>query len=647
MSLLKTQQGRAAFRVSVFLGLAVISPAHAQVSPDYTTIPVGSPLGAGVSRTSDAQSSDGSNSGKDQQSRSSGSQVIEPVSISGSNGRSADDKGLGSNASQLSNAELMTIKAPAKPGEFEKWLFDITGRKIKRFGSDLLVPSQRDYSVPSTTTIPPDYALNVGDSISISLTGSVEGSAEFEVDRDGKIYMPNVGSVSLIGVRYRDLEDRISAAVGRQYRGYEVSVSISKLRGVRVYVTGFANSPGAYTVTSLSTLVNAVLAAGGPSSGGSFRSVKLYRNGREVADFDLYRLIREGDKSTDPLLQNEDVLFIPPLDRQIAVVGSVNEEAVYEARPGESLEDVLRIAGGPTNLADPSRLILYRLSDRDTVGSRQLSRDESASTLAQAGDILQLLPEGSLIRPIDRQSVVVRIEGEVRSPGNYFVAPNTPLETVVQLAGGLTPRAYVFGTQFSRESVRAQQRKSFLEAVDQMETALAAAPLTGDRTIEASERQSQLSSVRAFIDRLRQAEPDGRLVLNLAPFTSNLPGDLLLENNDRIIIPPRVNTVGVFGAVYRPASFLGDPSQPRKVKDYIDLAGGPLRAADKGNIFLVRANGSVVTRARGALSASILPGDVVFVPVKTESSSVLAKIKDISTIVFQLGVSAAALAAIN
>ena len=225
--------------------------------------------------------------------------------------------------------------------------------------------------------------------------------------------------------------------------------------------TVFANNPGAYSVTSLSTLVNAVLAAGGPSSGGSFRSVKLYRNGAEVADFDLYELLRKGDRSLDPLVQNEDVLFIPPVGRQVAVIGSVNEEAIYEARPGESLADVLALAGGVTSLADPSRLILYRIGDQDTVGSRQIDRSLAVAEGAEAGDIIQVLPQGTLTRPLERQQAVVRIEGEVNRPGNYFVPPNTPLETVIEMAGGLTPRAYVYGTRFFRESVRSNDAASW------------------------------------------------------------------------------------------------------------------------------------------------------------------------------------------
>ncbi|GAA0731533.1 SLBB domain-containing protein [Sphingomonas trueperi] len=609
--------------------------------------------------TGDQNASDQQQSGRSGQSdRTDNSQTAttsnpyEPVAVrdpSSSNEEYGDSRRSGPRlgANGLLELDSVNLKKPAAPGEFEKWARDATGRDLKRYGSDLLVPAARDFAVPSTTTIPPDYALNVGDTVSISLTGSVEGSIDSVIDRDGRIFLPNIGAVSLIGVRYRDLKDRIAAAIGRQYRGYNVSVSIKKLAGVRVYVTGFANNPGAYSVTSLSTLVNAVLAAGGPSGGGSFRSVKLYRNGAEVADFDLYQLLRKGNRAQDPLLQNEDVLFIPAVGKQIAVIGSVNEEAIYETRPGESLADVLALAGGPTTLADPSRLVLYRQSDQDTVGSRLIDIALAGSERAEGGDIVQLLPQGSLTRPLERQQAVVRIEGEVNRPGNYYVPPNTPFEKVLEMAGGMTARAYVYGTRFYRESVRAQQRRSFREAVDQMEVTLAAAPLNADRIVDAGERQSQVAAARAFLEQLRAKEPDGRLVMDLAPTAAALPANLALENNDHIVVPPRVDTVGVFGAVYRPASFLLSYGKPLRVKDYVYQAGGAIRGADKGNIFVVRANGSVLTRSRGAMSAKVLPGDVVFVPIKSQSSSILAKIRDISTILFQFGITAAALAAIN
>jgi protein involved in polysaccharide export with SLBB domain len=440
----------------------------------------------------------------------------------------------------------------------------------------------------------------------------------------------------------------VSSAIGRQYRGYTVSVNISKLRGIRVYVTGLANNPGAFTVSSLSTLANAVFQAGGPSSGGSWRSIKLYRNGHEVTDFDLYQLMRGGSRVNDILLQNEDVLFIPPAGDQVAVIGSVQEEAIYEAKPGESIADMLAAAGGPNTLADRSRVILYRTGEPDLAGPRQLAIGQTAGETIHGGDILQMLSSGSLIMPIDRQSVLVRVEGEVNHPGIYYIAPNTPSSEIIAKAGGLSSTAYAYGTRFTRQSVKIQQEESFREAIRQLEISLAAAPLTTDTSISAADRAAQIAGARAVLDRLRQAEPDGRVVLQITPDATALPGDIVLENNDAIYVPPRATTVGIFGAVYRPASFLvTGPGKPARVRDYVEKAGGPLRSADRGNTFVVRANGEVLSRKRDALDARVLPGDVIFVPVKTQGGTFWAKFKDITQTLFQLGLAAATVVAIT
>ena len=625
-------------RIVIWLAAAAVS-----VAATAQTMPTGSPLQGGQDDRD-----------RDSRDRPSGTiPVIDPtgggVPVSAIT-ISDDQRNLVNIDRSASNALLDTTRAglknPAEPNEFERYVERVLGRKLPRFGTDLLVPAGRDFATPATAAVPADYILNPGDVVSIFMTGSVEGSVEREIDNEGKIFLPRVGQVQLAGVRYADLRDRIAAAIGRQYRGYDVTVGIRRLRGIRVYVTGFANNPGAFTVSSLSTMANAVFSAGGPASGGSFRSVKLYRRGQEVADFDLYDLVRGGNRLSDAVLQNEDVLFIPPVGPQVAVVGSVNEEAIYEAKPGESIEDLVRYSGGANSLGERDRVFLYRSSDMNRPGPQQVLRDIAPGVPIAAGDILQVLSRGSLTQPVDRQSVLVRIEGEVNRPGNYYVAPNTPLAQVLAQAGGLTPRGFAFGTKLQRTSVREQQRESYAEAIKQLELTLAASPLTQDQAVNAGDRQLQLAGARQVLEQLRNAEPDGRVVLNISPAAATLPGDVLLENNDRIYVPPRATTVGVFGAVYRPASFYLDGRRQLRVRDYVYRAGGPIRAADQRGIFVVRANGEVVSARRGALRARVLPGDVVFVPVKTQSGAFWARLRDLTSTLFQIGLSSATIATV-
>lgn len=633
------------------LSFAVAPVAVAQMS---TGIPSGSPLdGTSGTGSSSRQGNDNmSGSGLSQGSTASenpfvGQQAIQPYNVTtdSSNSLLTLQQLLGAGNQQKDDQGL--TRQFAKPGEFEIYVERLLGRKLPRYGASLILPAQRDFAAPATATVPPDYVVQPGDTIVIALAGSMNGSIEQEVDNSGRLFISGVGPVQVAGVRHAELRDVIARAIGTQFRGFTVSVDIRKLRGIRVYVTGLANNPGAFTLSSLSTLANAVFQAGGPSSGGSWRSIKLYRNGQEVVDFDLYQLMRGGRSVNDVQLQNEDVLFIPPAGEQVAVIGSVQEEAIYEAKPGENLADMLAAAGGPNTLADRSRVILYRTGEAEQVGPRQIDFAATGGVPINGGDIVQMLSTGSLTMPIDRQSVLVRVEGEVRQPGIYYVAPNTPIDEIMARAGGLTSRAYPFGTKFTRQSVKIQQQDSYREAIRQLELTLAAAPLTADTAIGEAERSSQIAGARAVLDRLRQVEPDGRVVLQLAPDAVDVPGNILLENNDAIYVPPMASTVGVFGAVYRPASFLvGQGNTPLRVKDYVEMAGGTLRAADRGNIFLVRANGEVVSRKRGSLNARILPGDIVFVPVRTQGNSWWAKFKDVTQTLFQLGLSAATVVAV-
>jgi polysaccharide export outer membrane protein len=552
--------------------------------------------------------------------------------------------GTGNTATNRQRAPDQETAQPTPPNEFERFVQTQLGRRLPRFGASLIVPSSRSYTIPTTTAVPPTYTLGPGDEVFIGMSGSIEGSVSRQIDSSGRIFLPRVGQISLAGVTYADLKTVIARAVGIRYRGFDVSVAVTRLRGIRVFVTGFANKPGSYTVDSLSTLINAVFAAGGPSAGGSFRSVRLIRNGEVVSDLDLYGFLRNGDRSRDAVLQNGDVLYIAPLGDQVALTGSVNQEGIYETRPGESLNDVLRFAGGATPLADPDRLVLYQLANASTVGGVEVAQTSFAAQPVTGGDIVQILSKGTLANPLGRQTAVVRIEGEVNKPGNYVVPADTSFDQVVALAGGLTSRAYVYGTNFQRASVRRQQRQSYEEALRQLEVTIAGAPLTASSALSGDQAAAQVSAGRELVARMRQAQPDGRMVLPIRPDGSGLPGNLTLENSDTIVVPPRPITVGVFGAVYRPASFLIDETKPMRVRDYLRQAGGTLRMADNRDIFVVHANGAVISKRTGAMSERVLPGDIVFVPTKTQNVSLLTRLAQLSSILLPVALTAVAVA---
>ena len=535
-------------------------------------------------------------------------------------------------------------RPPAVPGEFERFVAAVLGQSLPRFGSTL-VGDTRAFAPSTNATIPPDYRINAGDTVALGLTGSVEGALQLTVDSNGRIFIPRIGAVNVGGVRYGDLEGVLRGAVGREFREFNVSVSVGKLQGLRVYVTGFVASPGAYTVSSLSTVVNAVLAAGGPSASGSFRTISLQRNGRTITTLDLYDLLLNGDKSKDVILQNEDVIFIGPVGNQVAITGSVNNRGIFETVRGESLEDLLRYAGGPSSVADRDRLLVANVSNINQSGWQSLTWAEALTTAPEAGGIVRVLSAVGLSQPLERQAVLVTIEGEVERPGNYYLRPGSTMADLIAQAGAYTPRAYLYGTRVLRDSIRVQQEQGFAQAIASLELSLAAAPITDRRARPASDAQQDQGFARAIIEQLRTRRPDGRIILDVDPGGAGLPMDMLLENNDRVLIPPRPVSVGVFGAVYQPGSFAETGGD--RIGDYLAKAGGPTRIADQSGLFVVRANGAVVSRQQrgrdNVLNELAMPGDIIFVPVQSRGNSLLDRVIEVATAIYQVSLGAVGL----
>lgn len=523
----------------------------------------------------------------------------------------------------------------AVPSEFETFASQVADKQIRRFGANLLVPGARDFTAPPTTTVPQDYRINPGDRLLVGLTGSAEANnLRLTVDSEGRIFIPRVGSVQVGGLRYGDLQSAISGQVSRQYRSFRVSASIERLHGITVYVTGFALTPGSYTVSSLSTLVNAVLAAGGPSAGGSFRSIQLRRGGRLISDFDLYDFLLKGDKSADAVLQNGDVIYIAPVGSQVAVIGSVNNEAVFEARPNDTLTDLLIYAGGVNTAGDLSRLLALDPLDLQA-GWQQLTPDRARGQIAARAQVLRVLSNLGIARPLDKQGVLVTVSGEVARPGRYFLKPGAPLSSAISQAGGLTSQAFVYGTVFTRESLRQQQRDSYQRAVRDVEFLLSAAPLTSALATDAD--VNRLAQLRNVVEQLRERRPDGRLVLDVTENATELPASVTLQNNDTLYIPPRPVAVGVFGTVPGSTSF--QYRRGATIGDYLHQAGGVQKIGDKGQIFVVRANGTVLAAKRGLFASRIekqpaLPGDLIYVPINPARGEFWRKISTLTSTLF-------------
>jgi len=539
-----------------------------------------------------------------------------------------------------------------RASEFERHVQDVAngGKEVRRFGAELMA-NTASVATDFSPLVPPDYIVQTGDELVVTIWGSVEADLRVQVDRSGRINLPRVGPIMVSGVRYADLNDVISKRVGLVFKNFQVSAGLSQLRGLRVYVTGFVERPGVQVVSSLSTLAQTLIRAGGPSAAGSFRNVQLRRGRQLVTTFDLYDLLINGDRQADQLVQAEDVLFVGPIGPQVALLGSVNRPAIFEIKSGESIADLLRMAGGFAAVADTTRLSIERLDQRAALRVNQISLPAALTSPLSNGDIVRAFNAMSVLYPGEGQNKRIRIEGEVVKPGEYVLPASSTLADALKIAGGTTASAFIYGTEFTRESVRQSQQLNYERALRDLETSVTL-QTSSRRATSAEEASVQTATAQAatrLVDRLRQIKPTGRVILQLPEEGGALP-PLAVEDGDRLYIPLRSTVVGVFGSVFNSGSYLF--TQGRAVSEYLRLAGGPTTGADDGSTFVVRANGSVVSvlqssrwfaRSKELDTIRAQPGDTIFVPEDTNKSAALQSVKDWTQIFFQLGVGAAGL----
>jgi len=243
----------------------------------------------------------------------------------------------------------------------EQGMADSLADTLVPFGYDMfeLTPEQ---AMPSEVADIESYLLGPGDNIYLFLWGKVEQEYDLTIDREGKVFIPKIGEVMAWGMTINEFEKKVKARLSKVYSDFNLSVSLGKIRSIRVYLTGEVKNPGAYTVSSLVSLFNAMYLAGGPSPRGSMRNVRLIRNGKVEKTVDLYNFLLQGTSEGDVQLSSGDAVFVPVTGPKVAIDGEINRPAIYEIKEGETVSDLLEMAGGPTAKAYLDHVMIDRIS---------------------------------------------------------------------------------------------------------------------------------------------------------------------------------------------------------------------------------------------------------------------------------------------
>src|SRR3990170_6092731 len=615
--------------------------------------------------------------------------------------------------------------------------------EVEQFGYNLFEKPPSTFAPVDTLPVSPDYLVGPGDEVKISIWGKINADYTAEIDNDGKISVYQIGMLYLTGLTFSEVKETIEKAFSRYYRPEEVKINVSlgRLRTITVFVVGKAQKPGSYTVSSLSTLINALFAAGGPSKNGTMRDIQVKRNGVTITNFDFYDFLLKGDKTKDIRLLPEDVIFIPPVGPLTAVIGYVNTPAIYELKEEATIKEVIALAGGLSDIAFKGGLTeIERIIDNKyvTVYNANIEDLKTADVNVQGGDLIKIFPviqdkrvvrlvgavqrEGeygigtgltvkellsiggglqyfaytdeaeitrivvtqqgpqttkiliNLKKAIDGDPLhnimlqendylivksvpewelyrTVTIEGEVKFPGVYTIKKGETVSSLIKRAGGFTDKAYLKGTVFTRESVRELQQKQIEESLDRLEQQMISQSArtieTAFTAAEAEQQRSVSEQRRALLNKLRASQAKGRLSIKLDDI-GRFEGssyDIVLEDEDKLIVPEKPQQIQVIGSVYNQTAFVYDTGGT--VSFYVAKAGGMTRDADKDEMYILKVDGTAITkRASGGFLSSwgvLDPGDTIVIPEKIEKIAWLREIKDITQILYQLAVTAGVL----
>ncbi|MFK7886943.1 MAG: SLBB domain-containing protein [Gammaproteobacteria bacterium] len=716
---------------------------------------------------------------------------------------------------------------------------------VSPFGYDLFESTAADSS-NGGLPVPLGYVLGPGDTINVQLYGNQNQVYTLQVGRDGQVSLPAAGPVTVSGMTFSSVREELVRRIEDTNIGVNVSVTMGELRSMQVFVLGDVLRPGAYSVSSLSTVTTALRRSGGPSPTGSLRNIQIKRANRVVGRLDLYNFLLRGNTAGDVRLLPGDAVFVPPVGPQVTVLGEVRRPAVYELRGDASLQDILSVAGGTLPSAYRKLARIERFSTKD--GRRVLTVDLDASSLEpiSAGDVVSVLPaldrlrdsvvvvghvertgptqwrpgmrasdlfpsrqllkagadfdyvlvfrradsngpmdvfsfslnealrspgsaadpqlmpadtvraltlrsdRSRLLRPtieqlrkqasVDARGQVItvsgvvrapgeypletgmrisdairaggglresaylqdaeltryayspsggrretahmtvdieaimngsqtddielqpydyltvkeipewskqrtmRIQGEVRFPGEYTVARGELLSSVIERAGGLTALAFSEGSVFLREELREREAEQLRRLASRVRREVSALP---------EDSPDARSNAENLLTQLEATQAQGRLVIVLDQLLA-LPGneqhDILVEDGDRLIIPPRQQDVTVVGEVQYTTSHIYSPELSRS--DYILKSGGLTANADKKRIYVVRANGNVLADAgsrwyaRNGAQTEIRPGDTIVIPIDANKISKLSLWTSVTQILYNIGIAAAAVSAL-
>ena len=328
------------------------------------------------------------------------------------------------------------LTAPLRPSlpalqktEFQIFAEESTGQRLALHGYNLFDGGL--FTPPQNVPVPGDYVLGAGDEVQLRVWGSIDADLRLVIDRNGQVSIPKAGTFTLAGIKASELNAVMRAQIARYFNNFQVAATLGQLRSLPVFVVGQARKPGAYNLSSLSTLISALFETGGPAASGSLRNIQLIRDNKTITRLDLYKFITEGNTTADQRLLPGDVILIPPAGPRVALLGPLDNPAIFELAPGgEPLGRLLAYAGGTSAMTNTNKVLLERLQSSPgnqaprTVEERALDAS-GLQTALRDGDVVTLI---KLRSEFDN---AVTLRGAVAQPLRHAFKPGMRVSDLI------------------------------------------------------------------------------------------------------------------------------------------------------------------------------------------------------------------------
>ena len=505
------------------------------------------------------------------------------------------------------------------------------------YGSDFFNTFQTSFMPINEPNPDSDYILDVGDVLSIQLTGQKDSIKNYTINGDGSISLEDIGKVNLAGLSLNDANFLIKTKINTSYIGTMAFITLNEIRDVNVLITGNAKNPGIYTLTGNSNILHALSAAGGISEFGSYREINLIRDNKIIESLDVYDLLIKGQYNLKKRLRSGDVIFVEARKSVITIDGAVFRPAKYEVNEGQNLNSIIDYANGIKRTADLQNVSLERILDGTlkTIPVVNTSQFESIEAL-----------DGDLIYIREHPYREAKIFGAVTKPGSYLMAPGETINDLIQKAGGYTKNAYLFGAIYQNEDAKAINKKAKDILYEEfLNNIIAMAQQNVSESFD-------LTPIVQLTKEIKDSDANGRVVVDLED-TSTIQL-YSIKDEDSLYVPEKNNVVYVYGETSTEGAVMF--SENENVDYFVEKSGGYKKFADTKSIYILHPNGEsqLYSTKRNIFESSpkssiqVYPGSIIFVPREIDKSTPnrLAAQAYVS-ILGNLGIALASLSSIN